>query len=181
MYQNNPTVSSVNTPTLVAHPLQQQQYMNTPDSSAPGTPGGLGKDFIGDYGNMSIGSNQRMMHGQYQGFGGYGFSNGNETLDMCIDDPAKRLFSLDGGLHRPPQCSSSQLGEGQYTEDSELARTIREQQRMAGVPDPQMDGAVPKPFHCPVIGCEKAYKNQNGLKYHKSVRICPIPPLFSSP
>ncbi|KAK3079647.1 Transcriptional regulator of ribosomal biogenesis proteins [Coniosporium uncinatum] len=24
-----------------------------------------------------------------------------------------------------------------------------------------------KPFRCPVIGCEKAYKNQNGLKYHK--------------
>ncbi|KAB2571827.1 Transcription factor SFP1 [Lasiodiplodia theobromae] len=24
-----------------------------------------------------------------------------------------------------------------------------------------------KPFKCPVIGCEKAYKNQNGLKYHK--------------
>jgi transcription factor SFP1 len=22
-----------------------------------------------------------------------------------------------------------------------------------------------KPFKCPVIGCEKAYKNQNGLKY----------------
>jgi transcription factor SFP1 len=21
-----------------------------------------------------------------------------------------------------------------------------------------------KPFRCPVIGCEKAYKNQNGLK-----------------
>jgi transcription factor SFP1 len=25
-----------------------------------------------------------------------------------------------------------------------------------------------KPFKCPVIGCEKAYKNQNGLKYHKT-------------
>jgi transcription factor SFP1 len=27
----------------------------------------------------------------------------------------------------------------------------------------------PKPFRCPVIGCENAYKNQNGLKHHKSV------------
>ncbi|KAK2068227.1 hypothetical protein P8C59_002881 [Phyllachora maydis] len=25
-----------------------------------------------------------------------------------------------------------------------------------------------KPFRCPVVGCEKAYKNQNGLKYHKA-------------
>lgn len=24
-----------------------------------------------------------------------------------------------------------------------------------------------KPFKCPVIGCEKTYKNQNGLKYHR--------------
>lgn len=24
-----------------------------------------------------------------------------------------------------------------------------------------------KPFRCPVIGCEKTYKNQNGLKYHR--------------
>lgn len=26
---------------------------------------------------------------------------------------------------------------------------------------------VDKPYKCPVIGCDKAYKNQNGLKYHK--------------
>ncbi|KAH8767585.1 hypothetical protein BGZ57DRAFT_712170, partial [Hyaloscypha finlandica] len=25
-----------------------------------------------------------------------------------------------------------------------------------------------KPFRCPVIGCENTYKNQNGLKYHKT-------------
>ncbi|AMD19937.1 HCL214Wp [Eremothecium sinecaudum] len=25
-----------------------------------------------------------------------------------------------------------------------------------------------KPFKCPVIGCDKTYKNQNGLKYHKT-------------
>jgi hypothetical protein len=28
-----------------------------------------------------------------------------------------------------------------------------------------MMGEEHKPFRCPVIGCEKAYKNQNGLKY----------------
>jgi transcription factor SFP1 len=31
-----------------------------------------------------------------------------------------------------------------------------------------MMGEEHKPFRCPVIGCEKAYKNQNGLKYHKT-------------
>ena len=181
MYQNNPTVSSVNTPTLTTHPLQQQQYMNTPDSSAPGTPGDPVPEVITSYINMSIGNNQRAIHGQYQGIGGYGFGNGDGTLSMCIDDPAKRLFSLDGGFNHPPHSSLSKLGDGQYAEDSEIARTIREQQRIAGVSDSQTDGAVPKPFHCPVIGCEKAYKNQNGLKYHKSVRTSLTFTLFRPP
>lgn len=180
LYQNNPTVSSVNTPTLTAHPLQQQQYMNTPDSSAPGTPGELSSDFVNDYGNMSMENNQHMMQSQYQGFRGYGFGSGNEMLDLCIDDPAKRLFSLDAGLKSQQRApSSSRLGDGQYAEDSELARTIRETQRMAGVPDTQTEGAVPKPFHCPVIGCEKAYKNQNGLKYHKSVSAFKFAPFLT--
>ena len=172
-YQNNPTVSSVNTPTLSAHPRQQQQRY-TPDSSAPGTPGELGSEFLGNYGNLNMG-NQAFLPNQYNGFGGYyDFGNGNDMLDLCIDEPAKRLFQHNGGQKPPKQpqtASSSQLGDGQYSENSELARTIREQQRAAGVPDPQTENGVPKPFHCPVIGCEKAYKNQNGLKYHKAVSL----------
>lgn len=183
MYYNNPTVSSVNTPTLTtypsAHPLQQQHY--TPDSSAPGTPGDLDGDFIGNMGGMNVG-NMQYMQSQNQGYGGYDFSNDNGMGDYCIDEPAKRLFSLNGGFNPPQQpaqpTSATQLGDGQYSENSELARTIREQQKLAGVPDPSADGGVPKPFHCPVIGCEKAYKNQNGLKYHKSVSVpAPFPTL----
>ena len=176
IYYNNPTVSSVNTPTLTtypgAHPLQQQYY--TPDSSAPGTPGELDGDFLGNMGSMNVG-NMQYMQGQNQGYGGYDFNNDNGMGDYCIDEPAKRLFSLNGGFNQPQQpaqpTSATQLGDGQYSENSELAKTIREQQKLAGVPDPSADGGVPKPFHCPVIGCEKAYKNQNGLKYHKSVSV----------
>ena len=176
VYYNNPTVSSVNTPTLTTypstHPLQQQYY--TPDSSAPGTPGELDGDFLGNMGNMNMG-NMQFMQGQNQGYGGYDYSNGNGMGDYCIDEPAKRLFSLNGGFNQPQQpaqpTSATQLGDGQYSENSELAKTIREQQKLAGVADPSADGGVPKPFHCPVIGCEKAYKNQNGLKYHKSVSV----------
>ena len=164
----NPTVSSVNTPTLSAHPLQQQQYMATPDSSAPGTPGELEADFIEDVNNNSMAPVQRYMPNQFSGFGSYDFGNGHDMLDLCIDEPAKRLFNPNGhAAPTPQQDSQSRLGGAQYSENSELARTIREQQRLAGVPEP--DGSVPKPFRCPVIGCEKAYKNQNGLKYHKSV------------
>ncbi|KAL3234396.1 Transcription factor SFP1 [Nakaseomyces bracarensis] len=30
-----------------------------------------------------------------------------------------------------------------------------------------MDHEEYKPFKCPVVGCDKTYKNQNGLKYHR--------------
>ncbi|KAL6452791.1 SFP1 Transcription factor SFP1 [Candida maltosa Xu316] len=30
-----------------------------------------------------------------------------------------------------------------------------------------MESEENKPFKCPVIGCDKTYKNQNGLKYHR--------------
>ncbi|KAL9584612.1 MAG: hypothetical protein Q9212_002017 [Teloschistes hypoglaucus] len=143
----NPTVSSVNTPTLIAHPS---------DSSTPGTPGEMDTDSV-RY------TRPRVQHGNFQ------FGNGNEMLDLCIDDPAKSLFSTNNAS--TGQLSNAQrLGDAQYSENSELAKTIREQQRLAGIPDGGSgpNDGVPKPFHCPVIGCEKAYKNQNGLKYHKS-------------
>ena len=181
IYHNNPTVSSVNTPTLTTynttHPLQQQYV--TPESSVPGTPGELDNDFVGNMGNMNMSNMQFMPNSAYNG---YTFGNGNEMLDLCIDEPAKRLFTLNGGLldeyNQPqqpaPPDSASQLGDGQYSEDSELAKTIREEQKRAGVPDPSANDGQSKPFHCPVIGCEKAYKNQNGLKYHKSVSFLPV-------
>lgn len=183
-YHNNPTVSSVNTPTLVAHPVhqQQQQYMSTPDSSAPGTPREMENDFVGDHGPLDgsarMANQQELGRSQYVNFGSFNFGNGNEMVDLCIDEPAKRLFTANGAYHNGnsnnntsgPMSNAARLGDAQYSENSEIARTIREQQRLAGVPDGGSgpNDGVAKPFHCPVIGCEKAYKNQNGLKYHKA-------------
>ncbi|KAL9098703.1 MAG: hypothetical protein Q9163_005682 [Psora crenata] len=177
-YQNNPTVSSVNTPTLSAHPgahsLQQKFY--TPESSAPGTPGELDPELVGNVGQMDVGGSMPFMP-QNNGYSNWSFTPNSEMPDLCIDEPAKRLYAANGvfnaNMRQQQQqqhgsgCTATQLGDGQYSENSEIARTIREQQKLAGVPDPSADG-VSKPFHCPVIGCEKAYKNQNGLKYHKS-------------
>ncbi|KAG8533914.1 uncharacterized protein KY384_001655 [Bacidia gigantensis] len=187
-YQHNPTVSSVNTPTLTAgpsnHPLQQEQFY-TPQSSAPGTPRELDANFIDNMNQMSM-----SFLPNATGFNDWNYQPNNEMLDLCIDEPAKRLFARnDGTSSFPPitttntaatssngptssgttssaPASAVQLGDGQYSENSTLAKTIRQAQADAGVPDPSADG-IPKPFHCPVIGCEKAYKNQNGLKYHK--------------
>ncbi|EEH15854.1 hypothetical protein PABG_05941 [Paracoccidioides brasiliensis Pb03] len=161
--QNNPTVSSVNTPTLVTHQLQQQQqnseYRETPDSSTPRTPAEFEESIIGEFGDIS-------MQGQAQ-FSGYG---GNDMLNLCIDEPAKRLFSPTGGFNKQ-QNMLNRLGNQPYGPNSQIAQRIREQQMRAGVPDTtlgMMPNEEPKPFRCPVIGCEKAYKNQNGLKYHKA-------------
>ncbi|KKZ67212.1 hypothetical protein EMCG_07110 [[Emmonsia] crescens] len=171
--QNNPTVSSVNTPTLVTHQLQQQQqqqnsgYRGTPDSSTPGTPAELDESAIGEFGDMTMMQNNALMGGQAQ-FSGYG--GGNDMLNLCIDEPAKRLFSPTGGFNQQ-QNMLNRLGNQPYGPNSQIAQRIREQQMRAGVPDTTLGllpNEEPKPFRCPVIGCEKAYKNQNGLKYHKA-------------
>ncbi|KAL1986459.1 hypothetical protein VTN96DRAFT_6379 [Rasamsonia emersonii] len=168
LLQNNPTVSSVNTPTLMSNPLQNAQFRNTPDSSGPGTPAELDDSVLGGLGELSMQNNTMSSQGQFSGFGG-----NNDMVDLCIDEPAKRLFSPNGGFNNNNNATSQahlKLGSSQYGPNSEIARRIREQQLLAGVPDTVglLPNEEPKPYRCPVIGCEKAYKNQNGLKYHKA-------------
>jgi transcription factor SFP1 len=169
-FQNNPTVSSVNTPTLSAQPQVHPNPTFSPDNSIPGTPGEMDDDFsgmnmdVGNVGNMNVNIGNMNFP--------YGF--GNELgLDLCIDEPAKRLFSPNGGFgnQRALQQQFAQfgLGNGQFSGNDELVRRLRQQQmmQMQGFPNAQaamMMGEEHKPFRCPVIGCEKAYKNQNGLK-----------------
>jgi transcription factor SFP1 len=161
--QNNPTVSSVNTPTLMPNPLQNSQFRGTPDSSTPGTPAELDDSMIGPFGELSM--QNAMMQGQPQ-FSR--FTGNNDMVDLCIDEPAKRLFSPTGGINQSN--AHFKLSGAQYGPNSDIARRIREQQLLAGVPDTTsiLPNEEPKPYRCPVIGCEKAYKNQNGLKYHKA-------------
>ncbi|CRG89325.1 Transcription factor SFP1 [Talaromyces islandicus] len=164
--QNNPTVSSVNTPTLSSNPLQNAQFRNTPDSSGPGTPAELDESVIGGFNDLNMQAGGLPANGQFPGFGG-----SNDMVDLCIDEPAKRLFSPGGGFGSGGSHAHMKLGNSQYGPNSDIARRIREQQMLAGVPDTSLGmlpNEEPKPFRCPVIGCEKAYKNQNGLKYHKA-------------
>ncbi|KAJ6031921.1 hypothetical protein N7540_002653 [Penicillium herquei] len=163
--QNNPTVSSVNTPTLMANPLQTSQFRNTPDSSAPGTPVEIDESVVGGFGDLTM---QNSAMGQNQGQYGRFPGGNNDMVDLCIDEPAKRLFSPTGGMGSTN--AHFKLSGAQYGPNSDIARRIREQQLLAGVPDTTsiLPNEEPKPFRCPVIGCEKAYKNQNGLKYHKA-------------
>jgi len=166
--QNNPTVSSVNTPTLGTMPLHNTQSRSSPDSSHPGTPAELDMDFSNNFNQSMMGMG---MQGLDMNFGNMNFQTGIPGFDGTIDQPGKRLFSKQGAALTQQQLQSAfknyQLGGN---DQSELAKRLREQQLMSGANIPQMPFPEEiKPFRCPVIGCEKAYKNQNGLKYHKQV------------
>ncbi|KAF2268193.1 hypothetical protein CC78DRAFT_551442 [Lojkania enalia] len=161
--QNNPTVSSVNTPTLGAAPMQNVQSRSSPESSHPGTPAEPDMDFSNFNSSMMGAPNVDM------NFANMNFGTGLPGFDGTIDQPGKRLFSKQGaGLsHQQLQAAfkNYQLGGGDQTE---LAKRLQNQQLLAGANIPQLPFPEEvKPFRCPVIGCEKAYKNQNGLKYHK--------------
>lgn len=165
-FQNNPTVSSVNTPTLTTQQgLPQrgfgQDANGEDDDELPGMPMKM------NLGNMNLG-------GQLGGlaFGALG----------TIDDPAKRLYSPGGTTQMTSQqrAFDQQLQLQQQLQQHLQAMNLDLSQFPAGT-DPalvlqQMTALMMppaeehKPFRCPVIGCEKAYKNQNGLKY---VRVLP--------
>ncbi|KAG0134707.1 hypothetical protein HOY82DRAFT_537296 [Tuber indicum] len=158
-YQNTPNLPHAQLSSLN---INQQPSHFSPESSGPGTP--LAMDQL----EYSFSSNMSNMQGVV-GAQNNGFNNNNTSfenradmsLDLCIDEPAKRLFSPGG-----------QAMSGGYTQQqlhmliSGGAQGVHPgaQGSQGSQGPPQED----KPFKCPVIGCEKAYKNQNGLKYHKS-------------
>ncbi|KAK3341384.1 hypothetical protein B0T25DRAFT_340336 [Lasiosphaeria hispida] len=167
-FQNNPTVSSVNTPTLTTQqglPQRGQQFgqeNDDDDDEIPGMPMKM------NLGNMNLNTSQL-------GVGGLNFG----TLGT-IDDPAKRLYSPGGTTQMTSQqrAFDQQLQMQQQLQQQLQAMNLDLSQLPQGT-DPalvlqQMTALMmppneePKPFRCPVIGCEKAYKNQNGLKYHKT-------------
>ncbi|KAI1852087.1 hypothetical protein JX265_005925 [Neoarthrinium moseri] len=144
-FQNNPTVSSVNTPTLATTQTQNNPLAANND------------DPMSAVANMNLGD----------------FSAFGSDLSSFIDDPAKRLYSPNNNSALAQQRLQQQMA--QFGLDQSQFADITDPQQMAIIQraigttngtivmPPEED----KPFKCPVIGCEKAYKNQNGLKYHK--------------
>jgi transcription factor SFP1 len=102
-----------------------------------------------DIGDMSFGGNQS-----------------NNDSNFCINDPGKHLFSPTGAFptaNRSIQAQLQQLGINQtQLNDPQANKLLMQRLQTMMMPEEH------KPFKCPVIGCEKAYKNQNGLKYHKT-------------
>ena len=102
-------------------------------------------------------------------------------------DVAKAWKQVDVDATTRMSSHRSKMGNAQDSEDSsmseddeedEVANTTvpvaatKRKQQAGFIDDPArrlyvMDHEEHKPFKCPVIGCDKTYKNQNGLKYHK--------------
>ncbi|KJY02491.1 C2H2 transcription factor (Sfp1) like protein [Zymoseptoria brevis] len=163
-FPHNPTVSSVNTPSLTTQSPSLQTA--TPDPSQPSTPAELDPDFLASMNGLSnMEYNQLLSQGGAMDFsnlnGMGGMQNGGSAT---IDNPEKRLLSKQGYGNKGFPSSNPAF----VNSNSELAKRVRENQLLNGLAGVGgFVGEEIKPFKCPVIGCEKAYKNQNGLKYHK--------------
>lgn len=144
-FQNNPTVSSVNTPTLTT-----QQALGARMGAVSN---GMDDDLETMGTNMNMGDFGRFQH----------------DLNAFIDDPANRLYSPHTATVRNQRALQQQmaqfgLDQSQFQGITDPTQLAVLQRALGATMVPQEED---KPFKCPVIGCEKAYKNQNGLKYHK--------------
>ncbi|CAJ2499966.1 Uu.00g028190.m01.CDS01 [Anthostomella pinea] len=147
-FQNNPTVSSVNTPTLTTHQAALGQLGGDTD--------GLEKDA------SSL---------NYLDLTALGAFDNPAFSEFFIQDPAKRLYNPNGGpasqLKLQQQMQQFGLDQSQFPNITDPNHLAALQRAIANPNSVVMPPEEDKPFKCPVIGCEKAYKNQNGLKYHK--------------
>jgi len=161
-YQNTPNMASAQLP----HVTKQPTHFS-PESSVPGTP--LATDTMEYAFPQGLGGFQTQQFGTNLNYGTRMETAGEMPLNLCIDEPAKRLYSPGGQALGYSQAQMQQYvaGNGSNDMNKRLADAGAAQ-------SPTMPlQAEDKPFKCPVIGCEKAYKNQNGLKYHKAVSPFP--------
>ncbi|KEZ46017.1 hypothetical protein SAPIO_CDS1423 [Scedosporium apiospermum] len=152
-FQHNPTVSSVNTPTLTTQ--QGIPSRSTPYNQSPS----VESDDL----SLQLGGNINLNNNDF-GLGNGGTNTTSNDSAFCINDPGKSLFSPNGAATNHQRALQQQLAQLVLEQNHPL--TNKELIERFGPLLMQQEEA--KPFRCPVIGCEKAYKNQNGLKYHKA-------------
>lgn len=148
-FQHNPTVSSVNTPTLTTQ--QGIPSRSTPYNQSPS----VESDDL----NLQLGGNINLNNNDF-GLGNGGTNTTSNDSAFCINDPGKSLFSPNGAATNHQRALQQQLAQLVLEQNHPL--TNKELIERFGPLLMQQEEA--KPFRCPVIGCEKAYKNQNGLK-----------------
>lgn len=177
-FQNNPTVSSVNTPTLSTQTHSQQQrqqqqqmggYGGQQNPVSAASVAGANVMAMPDMSSMmgfnGLDISSLQFDPAFTGADDFGVASG--VAGMTINNPAKQLFSLNGAsasqqIPKIPQFNlgPAQFGNGKQPEVTPVPGQPPIPIPAALIPPQEQD----KPFKCPVIGCEKAYKNTNGLK-----------------
>ena len=170
---NNPMVSQVNTPSFttgttatnpssaISSPIPAPPVTTT--ASQTGHPNYLSA-LNQDFGNMD--------------FNAAAFQNpiNTDMLELTINDPARALFSETGGINAA-QAQLFGFVNGASTNPNSHGGAMAPTQMGAQSDDlgvaPTVDpyGGEERPFKCLVVGCEKAYKNANGLRYHERVSL----------
>lgn len=83
--------------------------------------------------------------------------------DLDVNASNKEWSSAEWG-----QLPVSQISQPQAIRKSRQLN----QQEAPGVVSPENTIVVDKPYKCRNLGCDKAYKNMNGLKYHRMHGVC---------
>ena len=168
---NNPMVSQVNTPSFTtsttATASKNASKVNSPlPAAAPGPnlDTGMMNTLDNEFGNLD-----------FSQVGAFNNVANTDMFDLTINNPARALFSENGGINAA-QAQLFGFVNGASTNPDNHGGAMQPPQMqmqhegMSG-PAPPIDpyGGEERPFKCLVVGCEKAYKNANGLRYHERV------------
>jgi hypothetical protein len=85
------------------------------------------------------------------------FSSSKSAIDLLTQSAAKKIALASGDLSSP------------FLTDEEFLA-----QAGALLASSNINVNADKPYKCPVAGCDKAYKNPNGLKYHNQHGHCSL-------
>ena len=165
---NNPMVSQGNTPSFTSATTATTSGLSSPQPTT----------------NATYNDDSQLLSALDNDFNNMDFNNINpfnntansDFLELTINDPARALFSENGGINAAHAqlfgfvngANTNPNNQGGAMQPTQLRSDVG-----AGIAEaaPAVDpyGGEDRPFKCLVVGCEKAYKNANGLRYHERV------------
>lgn len=99
-----------------------------------------------------------------------------ETPDQSFPSTPVTLPLHNLDVHATKEWNAQEWAQLPINKSSQ-PQTIRKSRHQAhqdspGVVSPENTIVVDKPYKCKNLGCDKAYKNMNGLKYHRMHGVC---------
>ncbi|KAL9059691.1 MAG: hypothetical protein Q9162_000992 [Coniocarpon cinnabarinum] len=161
----NPMVSQGNTPSFTTATTAPTSGINSP---LPVSTSGLN-----DENGMLTSLDQDFSNMDFNNINPFNNTTNNDFLELTINDPARALFSENGGINAAHAQLFGFVNGANTNPDNHggamQPTPMRPNTGVAPHEAPPVDpyGGEDRPFKCLVVGCEKAYKNANGLRYHE--------------